>query len=588
MTPRPRKPQHRSRPPRPKPGSESGPRFVARGIRIIHEDDDLLIVEKPTGLITADPAAAGGRPAAKAGQTLFDILKGYAKDQPLPRTARPPRARDDPERSQRRPSQQRLWIIHRLDKEASGLLVFAKNEPTFRWLKEDLRAKRMHRLYLAVAEGIVAAPGESGTLQSFIRDDSAAPPRGSKRGRDRDDDDAGKLAVTHYRVLATGSNRTLLELRLETGRKNQIRIHLAEKGHPLVGDRRFGAKTDAIGRLALHAVELGLTSPATGQMRSFRSPAPASFYRCVGADPEVADTAGPTPESSPDARPAPRASTSWDQVAGWYDAMLEERGNDHYQQVILPGALRLLEPRPGVRILDVACGQGILARRLAALGAEVVGVEASPQLVDAARRRSQNPPIDAAPLRFEAADARELAALDLGEFDAAACIMALSNIDPLLPVMQGVAKRLRPGGAFVWIITHPAFRAPDQTGWGWDEQARRQYRRVDGYLSAGQKNIEMQPGKAARGGESVTTMTFHRPLQTYFDAMSRAGLLVDRLEEWPSLRASTSGPRAAEENRSRREIPLFLGVRARSSATALITPRTPRDAGPALIDPRTA
>jgi hypothetical protein len=136
-------------------------------------------------------------------------------------------------------------------------------------------------------------------------------------------------------------------------------------------------------------------------------------------------------------------------------------------------------------------------------------------------------------------------------------------MDPLAPVMQAVAAALKPGGTFVWVITHPAFRAPGQSDWAWDPKTARQYRRIDGYLSPGQKPIDMNPGKAARGEQTATTWTFHRPLQTYVEALARAGMLVDRLEEWPSLRASTSGPRAAEENRARREIPLFLGVRAR-------------------------
>jgi SAM-dependent methyltransferase len=165
-------------------------------------------------------------------------------------------------------------------------------------------------------------------------------------------------------------------------------------------------------------------------------------------------------------------------------------------------------------------------------------------------------------------DARDLKDVERSAFDAAICIMALSNIDPLLPVMQGVAAALKPGGCFVWVITHPAFRAAGQSDWGWDSKQARQYRRVDGYLSPGHKPIEMNPGKAARGEQTATTWTFHRPMQTYFEAMSEAGLLVQRLEEWPSLRASTSGPRAAEENRARREIPLFLGVRALKSSAA--------------------
>jgi SAM-dependent methyltransferase len=186
--------------------------------------------------------------------------------------------------------------------------------------------------------------------------------------------------------------------------------------------------------------------------------------------------------------------------------------------------------------------------------------------VQAAERRARDEGVDRL-CRYRVGDARELVNVEPVEYDAAICIMALANIDPLAPVMQGVAAALKPGGHFVWVITHPAFRPAGQSDWGWDAKQARQYRRIDGYLSPGQKPIEMNPGKAARGQKTETTWTFHRPLQTYVEAMAQAGLLVQRLEEWPSLRASTSGPRAAEENRARREIPLFLGVRGVKAGT---------------------
>ncbi len=160
-------------------------------------------------------------------------------------------------------------------------------------------------------------------------------------------------------------------------------------------------------------------------------------------------------------------------------------------------------------------------------------------------------------------DARELASLKVeGNFDQATCVMALSNIEPLEPVLAGVASLLKPGGAFTFVISHPAFRAPGQTEWGWDNAKAKQYRRVDGYLSPGQHAIEMHPGKAARGAAPTNTWTFHRPLQTYVRVLSATGFAIEQLEEWAGQRESTSGPRAAEENRARREIPLFLCVRA--------------------------
>ena len=159
---------------------------------------------------------------------------------------------------------------------------------------------------------------------------------------------------------------------------------------------------------------------------------------------------------------------------------------------------------------------------------------------------------------YHVGDAKELDKLGLKDLDAAACIMALGNIDSLEPVLRGIANALRVGGALTFVVAHPAFRAPGQTSWGWDERGGKQYRRVDGYLSPGQKAIQMHPGKDA----SIVTWTFHRPLQAYAKSLADAGFVIDRIEEWSGKRVSTSGPRAMEENRIRREIPLFLAVRA--------------------------
>lgn len=572
-------------PPRPRRSNHpDGDAWLPRGIRIVHEDHDVLVVDKPTGLVTADPArAAGGEhltPASRPGQTLFDILKQYIRNKPGSRRGPPPK----------------LWIIHRLDKEASGLLVFGKSDRAFEVLKDEFKSKKAHRIYLAVIEGELGPPGHTGTRQSMLEDQSPPPSphhssRSSPTGRGRDhpsDRDRSpvpmKPAVTHYRVLHTSSSgapRSLIQVRLETGRKNQIRIHMNELGHPLAGDARFGARTDPIGRLALHASELGFVHPGSGQTVRYRSSAPASFYSCVGAPVQVgggsdasrseAEALPPPGVPLPNTPPTPNSPpTSWDRVAGWYDTMLEDRRNDHYEDVILPGTLRLLAgvlpvggaPRP--RVLDVACGQGVLSRRLIERGCEVFGVDASPKLIAAARQRTA----PGEPSRYEAADARELGRLGLTGFDAGVCVMALGNIDPLGPVFEGVAGALKPGGVFVAVVSHPAFRVHGRSAWGWDDRTGTQFRRVDAYLSAWAQEIQMHPGKAAAGqsGGEAVTWSFHRPIQAYVAALAAAGLTLDALEEWTSRRASTSGPRAAEENRSREEIPLFMAFRARKIA----------------------
>ena len=554
--------------------------FIARNVRIVHEDDDVIVVDKPTGLVSADPARATGsrdaRPSAREGETLFDYVKKHVKQSAPMRRAR---RTDDSGKRAMQPG--RAWVIHRLDKEASGLLVFAKTPEAFEALKDQFHEKTAHRIYYALAEGELGAAGTQGTRESYIAEDRGGDQARSGRGRDG----AKQLAITHYRVIGAAYGLSLLQVRLETGRKNQIRIHLQELGHPLVGDRRFGGTTDPITRLGLHAAELGFTHPATGKKVMFESSPPPSFFKAVGMKftkpseefavgsaettpapkqshaAQVAVTAASTPALAPASKP--RDDTSWNQVAEWYDTLLEDKGSDHYEEVILPGAADLLGVRKGMSVLDVACGQGILCRRLAAVGAKVTGVDAAPKLIETARKRSPE-------ITYQVADARDLGALKLSGFDRCSCIMALSNFDPMEAALQAIAAALKPGGVFVAIITHPCFRVPGESHWGWDEKAGRQFRRTDAYLTPFKREIKMYPGKAAagkRGGE-VSTPTFHRPIGTYVEMLSKAGLLVSDLREWPSKRVASSGPRAPEENRARVEIPLFLGIRAVRIQTA--------------------
>lgn len=532
--------------PRP-PGRDRGkPYRPPRTVTFLYEDEDLIVLEKPSGMLTV-----GDGP-----RTALTLVKKRLAQRP----GRPPH----------------VWVVHRLDREVSGLLVFALSERAFKWLKEDLRARRIKRQYLALTEGVPrGVEGERGVIRSMLLEDAVgrvrsvqAPEIGPGPKGPGKRPAVARPAVTHYRVLAATppprGGGALLEITLDTGRKHQIRVHLAEQGAPIAGDARYGATTDPLGRVALHAWRLELVHPGNGQTLTFESPAPAAMYRAVGMQPPAA----PTPAAAPSAPRAVRASRAaapdhgWDHVADWYDRLLEEGRSDHFEQVIEPGALRLLgvRPAPPMRILDVACGQGALGRRLASLGAQVTGIDVSPRLIEAARRRAG--PSE----QYLVADARSLDTLEpaLGEFDAACCIMALMNIDPLGPTLAGIAGRLRPGGSFVGVILHPAFRAPRQTSWGWDPaDGGVQYRRVDGYLSAGQWPIVMNPGAAARGEPPITTTTFHRPIQRYVQALAAAGMLIETIEEWPSMRESEPGPRAEAENHARREIPLLLAWRAR-------------------------
>jgi ubiquinone/menaquinone biosynthesis C-methylase UbiE len=246
--------------------------------------------------------------------------------------------------------------------------------------------------------------------------------------------------------------------------------------------------------------------------------------------------------------------TDWGDVAGWYDALVGDAGSEYHREVVLPGVYRLLGPLyDGQRGLDVACGQGVLCRLLRDRGMEMTGIDAAAELISAARERG---PAD---IHYHVGDAKDLGFLPEEHFDAASCVLAIQNIHPIQPVFDAVASRLKRGGRFVVAMMHPCFRGPHETSWGWDPaQGGVQYRRVDRYLLPRKTPITTHPGK----DPGRYTWTFHKPIEAYAKALRRAGLLVDALEEWPSHKTSTSGPRAAAENVARKEIPMFLAIRA--------------------------
>lgn len=536
-----------------RPTKEPGKPYGNRGERlpreldIIHEDADIIVVNKPAGIVSAMPKP-GGRP------TLYDAVKKYARDKG---------GRDA-----------RVFVVHRLDLDASGLLIFAKHKAALDWLKDDIRARRIDRLYVALVEGAFKEGKDAmGTIQSMLREEQGGHvvEVSDQRYRGtRGDEHEARPAVTHYRVLGIGNSHSLVQLKLETGRKHQIRVHMASLGHPLVGDIRYGSGPSRLNRLALHASELAFRHPGTGQRVRFHCPAPESFYDIVGLPqakaiaPKPTEIRAPAKRASPMDRPTtPDDDKGWDDVSQWYDEYQTSSRSDHFAEVIIPGSIGMLNLKPGERVLDVACGEGRLAASMTDLGAKVSGVDASPALIQAAQARKLPGSY------FAVGDARALEQLPeelRGEpYDAATCIMALMNINPISDVLRGVGSLLRPGGRFVAVIIHPAFRSPGRSGWGWEgskANKQKQYRRVDAYLSAAAEPIVMNPGEVASGARPVQTLTHHRPLEHYVKALAAAGLLVDDLEEWPSRRKSAPGPRADEENRARREIPMFLCIRA--------------------------
>jgi SAM-dependent methyltransferase len=248
-------------------------------------------------------------------------------------------------------------------------------------------------------------------------------------------------------------------------------------------------------------------------------------------------------------------ATSWDPVAAWYDGWVGEDGSEHHRQVAIPALLDLLEPQTGEQILDVGAGQGVLAPYIARTGARYTGVDAGPRLLELARKRH------GAQGRFLLGDARRLSAvseLHEGEFDAVVFLLSIQDMDPLDAVLASAAWALKPGGRVVLLLTHPAFRVPRQSGWGWDEGRKLQYRRVDRYLTP--LHIPM---KTLGGSARAPTRSFHRPLSAYVNGLTGQGLLVERMEEIPGHKPSAQAPVAKAADRARQEIPLFLGLRAR-------------------------
>jgi ubiquinone/menaquinone biosynthesis C-methylase UbiE len=241
---------------------------------------------------------------------------------------------------------------------------------------------------------------------------------------------------------------------------------------------------------------------------------------------------------------SPAAATAWDHVASWYDKLVGDEGADYHRNVILPAAMRLLAPKKGERLLDLACGQGVFTRLLAQVEpALVLAVDASAKLIAAARSRGTSPNI-----RYVVADAGNLGDLADGSFDGAAMLMAVQDIDPIEPVFRELARALRVGGRAVIVMMHPCFRVPRQSSWGWDDEKAAQYRRLDRYATPMAVPIATRPG----ADPTLHTVFFHRPLATYIGALGAAGLAVVTAEELYSHHTSEPGGHSRGENRARR------------------------------------
>ena len=226
--------------PKPEPQFE-----MPEGLKIVYEDDWLLVVNKDPGLLTVATET-------EQEHTVYAYLSAYLKFY----------RKDD-----------KVFIVHRIDRGTSGLLIFAKSEKIQRALRENWNENVVSRRYIAVVEGRMER--DYGTVKAWLNEDPDTLCVYVCRPG------TGKLAVTHYSVIKRHKNMTMLELELETGRRNQIRVHMKHLGHILVGDRKYGAHSDPIGRLCLHAAQIEFHHPMTGKVMNFATPIPKEFLALV-------------------------------------------------------------------------------------------------------------------------------------------------------------------------------------------------------------------------------------------------------------------------------------------------------------------
>ena len=215
------------------------------GLKIVYEDHDIIVADKPAGLLSVATAS-------EKRMTAYSMLSGHVKKQ-------------DPGN--------KIFIVHRLDRETSGLMLFAKNQEVKRQLQDSWDESVIQRTYIAVVEGTVSNP--EGTIVSSLAEDKnfrvhsvTAPAKGQK-------------AITHFEVLKTTKSWSLLKVDLETGRKNQIRVHMQDMGHSVTGDKKYGALSNPLKRLGLHAQILKFIHPVSKKEMNFESQIPKSFLRLV-------------------------------------------------------------------------------------------------------------------------------------------------------------------------------------------------------------------------------------------------------------------------------------------------------------------
>jgi len=244
-------------------------------------------------------------------------------------------------------------------------------------------------------------------------------------------------------------------------------------------------------------------------------------------------------------------NTSWEKIGDWYNQTVGEKGSYYHQRVILPNLIRLLELKKNSKLLDMACGQGVLARAIYD-DVEYLGLDLAPNLINEARKLDKNPKHS-----YGVADISKDLPIRNSGFSHAAIVLALQNIKHPFNAIKNAAKHLQVSGRLVLVINHPSFRIPKHSDW--EQKNGKQYRMVDSYMSHLEIAIDSSPFDEKN---NLKTWSFHYPLSAYSEMLFDNGLVTEKIEEWVSDKKSEGG-KAAIEDKARNEFPLFMAISAK-------------------------
>ena len=214
-----------------------------RGISIIYEDQYMVVIDKHAGMLSIATDT-------KKSETAYNMLSRHVKQQG---------------------SGNKIFVVHRLDRETSGLMMFAKSEKVQQILQANWHELVTERTYLAVVEGKPKKP--EGTITSYLHESKAFIVYSSQNPKD------GQKAITHYKLKKAGEHFSMLTVNLDSGKKNQIRVHMQDLGHPVIGDKKYGSKTNPVRRLGLHSWILAFNHPINKEPLRFQTSIPAKFTR---------------------------------------------------------------------------------------------------------------------------------------------------------------------------------------------------------------------------------------------------------------------------------------------------------------------